>query len=288
MLAAGFVLDAQTLESGVLADSTNMSEGLMPVDSVGLQQVRSDAEASIRAIAEYRFTPLPAFINTEAYGVLDSIRADVLDAARRPAVSRGPFGDAEGSAVLAGWDSGAIGAYGSLSHMPGLMGIEEGGLNVVQNFGNLTIGAGVSMSKYAYFGGMRRQTGFHGNAQWRFNDALSLRVFGSYYGRGSFTTAAMSGYMGSSSYGAALRIDASEKWGMDIGAQRVYNVMSGRWETVPIAKPFFKINGKEAIGIDVGGILHELLRSKVGSRGNPTMGPPVPTGYAPVRPREDW
>ena len=273
----------EAFEADTIAPSTS-------VDSIRISV--ANAEAAIKAVSEFQFTPPPGGSRPVdgVYGRLDSIRADFLNVARRPAVVSGPFDGASGSAMLAGWQGGSLSAYGSREHLPGLMGIEEGGLYVGQSFGAFTVGTGASVSKYAYFGGMRRSFGLHGNVEWRLSDMLSLRVFGSYYGdKNSFVTPAVSGYMGSNSYGASLRVDASDKWGIDIGAQRIYNTMTGRWETVPIARPFFKINGREAIGIDVGGILHEFLRSKVGgSRGNPTMAPPIPTGYPPVRPREDW
>ncbi|MCM1505102.1 MAG: hypothetical protein NC127_07890 [Muribaculum sp.] len=279
-------LTAQNVVAEVPSDSVAVVNDF-PIDSVG--PVVMKADEYIRNIAEFRFTPPPMAMAINMYGAFDSIRTDYLNMATIPIPSSlGPFDDVDGSAMLFGWNNGGVLAFGSMRNLPGLMGIEEGRLQIVQGIGNLTVGLGASMTKYGYFNGLRRSVGVHGSVQWQFNDVLSLRVFGSYYNNTSFTSAAMSGYMGANSYGAALRVDASEKWGFDIGAQRVYNVMSGRWETIPIARPYFKINGKEAIGVDVGGILHEILRSKVGSRGNPTMGPPIPTGYPPVRPREDW
>lgn len=287
LLAIASAIDcyAQNPESdSAIADSLNTAK---PTDSISATSVQK----SIEAMASFRFTPPPKYpVMTSLYGQFDSIRGNFLDTARTPFPSRGIFDDAAGSAMIAGWNSGAVSAYGSIRTMPGLAGIEQGGLQVVQRIGNVTIGAGAFVDKYAYFGGLKRNFGFQGTVHWRINDTFSIYGFGTYYDkRDMFISPAIAGYTGSHSYGAALRIDASEKWGMDIGAQRVYNVMSGRWETVPIARPFFKINGKEAIGIDVGGILHELLRSKIGGgHGNPTMGPPIPSGYPPVRPREDW
>lgn len=288
MAGAVVCMHARNPDTYVVADSVGHGDADVRSDSASISAL--DASEYIRAVAEYRFTPPPVYpAIVDGYGRFDSIRADFLDLARIQAPVRGVPFDVSGNTMLAGWDGGAVGAFGSMQYMPGLMGIEEGGLQVVQNVDNVTFGVGATVSKYAYFGGMSRKVGFHGSVQWRINDVLSVRAFGSYYGKNAFVSPAVAGYMGADSYGAALRVDASEKWGMDLGVRRVYNVMSGRWETVPIARPFFKINGKEAIGVDVGGILHSLLRSKIGGgHGNPTMGPPIPMGAPPVRPRVDW
>lgn len=287
MAGTAVCLRAQNPDAVVLSDSVSHDDGNVRADSAAVSV--SDASAYIRAISEYRFTPPPLYpAIVDGYGRFDSIRADFLDVACIQAPVRGVPFDVSGNTMLAGWDGGAVGAFGSIHYMPGLMGIEEGGLQVVQNVDNVMFGVGATVGKYAYFGGMSRNVGFHESVQWRINDVMSIRAFGSYYGKNAFVSPAIAGYMGADSYGAALRVDVSEKWGMDLGVRRVYNVMSGRWETVPIARPFFKIGGKEAIGVDVGGILHSLLRSKIGGHGNPTMGAPIPMGAPPVRPRVDW
>lgn len=288
MAGTAVCLRAQNPDVIVVADSVSRDDGNVRADSAGVSA--SDASAYIKAIYEYRFTPPPLYpAIVDGYGRLDSIRSDFLDVARIQVPVRGVPFDVSGNTMLAGWNGGAVGAFGSMRYMPGLMGIESGGLQVVQNVDNVTFGVGATVSKYAYFGGMSRNVGFHGGVQWRISDVMSIRAFGSYYGKNALVSPAIAGYMGADSYGVALRVDASDKWGMDLGVRRVYNVMSGRWETVPIARPFFKIGGKEAFGVDVGGILHSILRSKIGGgHGNPTMGPPIPMGAPPVRPRVDW
>ncbi len=293
-IMASVMMVALTLSVEIMAQ-----DGLYEVatDSLTASEAQQDsvkatvwtADEAIRGIAEYRFTPPPMAPAIGMYGIFDSIRTDFINVASLPApTSPGPFDSVDGSTLLAGWHNGGVVAFGSMQNMPGLMGIESGGLQMVQSFGNLTVGLGGSASKYGYFNGLRSNYGLHGSVQWRFNDVLSLRVFGSYYTNNAFTSAATAGYMGTDSYGAVLRIDASDNWGVDLGARRVYNSMSGRWETVPVARPYLKINGREAISIDAGGLLHEFLRSKIYPQKNPTFAPPIQQGYAPVRPHEDW
>ncbi len=71
----------------------------------------------------------------------------------------------------------------------------------------------------------------------------------------------------------------SDRFGIEVGAQRYYNAMRGRWETVPVAIPYYRFE-KFTLGLDVGGILYELLHNVVfDQRGGdynsgPTIGPP--------------
>lgn len=71
-------------------------------------------------------------------------------------------------------------------------------------------------------------------------------------------------------------ITLSDRWGVEVGAQAYHSLSSSHWEVVPIVKPYYRINKKATIGIDVGGIVYELLKSARGySPGNPTIGPPI-------------
>ncbi len=101
-------------------------------------------------------------------------------------------------------------------------------------------------------------------------DRLAFKVFGSYaigktYGMTTHT------------YGASMSLDMSERFGMEVGVQRYYDSMRGRWETVPMVIPYYKFD-KFNLGLDVGGILYEILRSTVfeskGNMGGPTIAAP--------------
>ena len=64
---------------------------------------------------------------------------------------------------------------------------------------------------------------------------------------------------------------------MEFGVRRYYDTMRGRWETIPVVIPYFNIDDLK-LGLDVGGILYEILRNamfdKKGWSGNPTIAPP--------------
>ena len=85
--------------------------------------------------------------------------------------------------------------------------------------------------------------------------------------------------MSTDRYGATMSLDMSDRFGMEVGVQRYYDAMRGRWETVPVAIPYYRFE-KFKLGLDVGGILYELLRNVVFDNrggdfgGGPTIRPP--------------
>lgn len=194
------------------------------------------------------------------------------------------------------WQSGALTPYGQINELPGIMRSERVGFAFMQNVGNVTLGLSAYNVNYGMFRELVSQKGISASLEWRMNEHLSLHGFGTYVGRmnslngpGFFGNAVnRAGYMDTSVYGGFLRYAPNNKWGVDMGAQNQYNMATGRWEAAPILRPFVKVNGKDAIGIDVGGILYHLLRENAGrkmgwGRGNPTMGAPIPMGPPPVR-----
>lgn len=102
------------------------------------------------------------------------------------------------------------------------------------------------------------------------SDRVTFKVFGSYDIGNSYG-------MSTHSYGATMSVDMSDRFGMEMGVQRYYDAMSGRWETVPVMIPYYHSN-KFTLGLDVGGILYEILRDVVFDKnrgiGGPTIGPP--------------
>lgn len=101
------------------------------------------------------------------------------------------------------------------------------------------------------------------------SERVTLKFFGTYGIGNSYG-------MNTQSYGASVAVDMSERFGMEMGAQRYYDAMRGRWEIVPVVIPYYRFN-KFTLGLDVGGILYEVLRDAFfdkGSQGGPTIGPP--------------
>lgn len=104
------------------------------------------------------------------------------------------------------------------------------------------------------------------------SDKLAFKVFGSYDIGNSYG-------MSTHRYGGTMSLDMTDRFGMEMGVQRYYDAMRGRWETVPIVIPYYRFE-KFTLGLDVGGIMYEILRSVVfdkrggGFEGGPTIRPP--------------
>ena len=192
-----------------------------------------------------------------------------------------------GIAPIATWESGAFYAAGSRAAMPGLMGIESGSLNISQQIGNVTFTGSLNADKYGYYRGLNTTYGVSGNMVWRINDTFSLTVFGSHSFNSMYINPQTLPYMRASGYGGYLGINLHEHWGVNVGARRVYNSGTGRWETIPIMEPYYRLNKRDVIGVDLGGILYEVIRANhdkhFGGPRNPTIGPPIPMGPPPVR-----
>ena len=180
------------------------------------------------------------------------------------------------NAEIATWSGAGIGAFSSREHYPGLMSVESGGLYAYRNFGPVRAEINTFAEKYGYFRGLTTVYGAGGSIRWQINERLSLHGFGSFQ-KSIMLPPAMAGFAGTSYYGGFLRWDTSDKFGIDMGAQNVYNPSLRHWEVAPIVRPYYKLGNGKTIGIDIGGILYGILKdSGVIDRNiyNPTIAPP--------------
>jgi hypothetical protein len=177
------------------------------------------------------------------------------------------------------WHTGGLyGAAASVS-MPGLMAVESGRLTFEQELGQFTLSVYGEALKYGYFRGLTSSYGFGGSVTYRASDRLSLTLFGSYYSPMGALTPAMAGYMNVPSVGAYADYSFSDRWGVKAGVQSYRSMVTGRWETQPMVMPYFKISPQHSIGLDVGGMLYQIIKSaaydKNDTYSNPTIPPPL-------------
>lgn len=160
--------------------------------------------------------------------------------------------------VLMGWKNGAlIGNSSSFSNLTSFG--NRASVTGIQNFGRLSLSASASLTKGMVNGvGVVNTLGGSGSLGYYINDNISLTGFGGMYAHGLLGPAPN---INTYYYGGLVNLKTNNgKWGMDLGAQRVLNPMTGRWETIPIAMPYYNLNGQK-LGIDVGGLLYSLFRS---------------------------
>lgn len=180
---------------------------------------------------------------------------------------------------IAGWETGGISASMGQASMPGLMGIESGSLWLHQSVGAITFAMSAEAIKYGYFRGLETQYGLSGSLTYDINERFGITLFGSYYtAPHGFMTPATIGYMAIPSFGGFTDWRINDRWGVKVGAQSYRSSITRQWEIQPMVIPYFRLNRKTELGIDVGGILYNLVKAYSGRNtihiNNPTIPPP--------------
>lgn len=182
-------------------------------------------------------------------------------------------GDYSTSGVLFPFRYGALVGAGSQTTLPGIGRLNEASLGLVHSLGDRwTLQLGLQARKFSFPYAVGQHFATSGMLQYQAADRLAFRVFGSYTAGPSF------GYS-TRSYGGSMLLQLSDRFSLEAGVQRQYNPLRGGWETVPMLVPTYKFN-KFELGLDVGGLLYQLLHEVVIDNdrmrmGNPTIGPPT-------------
>jgi hypothetical protein len=196
--------------------------------------------------------------------------------------------ESPGLAPLASWNGGDVTASGRIDIMPGMMAVNSGAIALRQRIDNLTLTLSGNAAKYGYYGGILNQYGVSASATYDFNKRYGITLFGEYYtgsttpniypAAGPAMTPAMVGYLNSTNFGGYFNYKLNSHWGINLGAQSYRSLRSNQWEVAPIAEPYYQFNNGKRLGVDVGGILYEILRNSSGKNfgpRNPTIGPPT-------------
>lgn len=159
------------------------------------------------------------------------------------------------------WRGAYVGVSGWADTMPGLLDRESGSLTLYQNLGRWSFSASALADKYRYvgMGYLETRYGVGGTVSYQLSNAVSLHAFGYYYGKPMTAGPAIAPYLSTSNYGGYADIKFSKHWGTDLGVQRYLNPMTGKWVTDPIVRPYYKTNGKQKIGIDIGHLLRGFI-----------------------------
>lgn len=159
------------------------------------------------------------------------------------------------------WRGAYIGVSGWADTMPGLLDRESGALTLYQNLGRWSFSASALADKYRYvgMGYLETRYGVGGTVGYLLSNTVSLHAFGYYYGKPITAGPAVAPYLSTSTYGGYADIKFSKHWGTDLGVQRYLNPMTGKWVTDPIVRPYYKTNGNQKIGIDIGHLLKGFI-----------------------------
>ena len=183
-------------------------------------------------------------------------------------------GDYSTGGVLRQFPHGAVFGSGSQTSVPGIGRFNNASLGYQHIFNDrlsLQLRANAMKINMSHITGQAFSTA--GRLTYRASDRVAFNVFGSYDIGNSYG-------MSTNSYGATMSLDMSERFGVEVGAQRYYDAMRGGWQTVPVVIPYYRFE-KFKLGLDVGGIIYEILRSAVFDNrgggdfgGGPTIRPP--------------
>ena len=203
-------------------------------------------------------------------------------------------GDYSTGGVMTRLGKGYLMGAGSQTSLPGIGRLNEASIGYGRKLSDrLDFQIQMNAMKMTMSHLSRQMFNTSGMLKYQVSDRLAFRAFGSYVMGNSYG-------MGTNSYGATMVIDMTDRFGMEVGVQRYYDSvidmtdrfgmevgvqryydsMRGGWQTVPVAIPYYKFD-KFTLGLDVGGILYEILRtavfdSKSRSEG-PTILPPRPS-----------
>lgn len=179
-------------------------------------------------------------------------------------------GDYSTSGVLKQFPRGVIYGSGGQTSVPGIGRFNDASL-MYQHVLNqqLSFQLGVDAMKINMIHATGQAFSTSGALLYRPSERVAFKVFGSYAIGNTYG-------MDTHRYGVTMSLDMSERFGVEVGVQRYYDSMRGRWETVPIVIPYYNFD-KFKLGLDVGGLLYEILRDAVFDHrggGGPTIGPP--------------
>ena len=179
------------------------------------------------------------------------------------------------------WRGASLGAYGTTSHMPGMMTMETGSLALHQELGRWHFSAMGIANKYwmPWQYRIATQYGFGGTIGYDLSESVTLHAFGYYYANQMHVGPAMSPYVNNNNYGGYADIRLNKTFGAKVGVNRYVNPMNGKWITEPLVNPYIKI-GDSKIELPLGGLLQKLVW---GDRDNPMNFRPHPMSRPPVK-----
>lgn len=155
------------------------------------------------------------------------------------------------------WGKIASYMYGQSSQntLPGIGIINQASLIYQKNFNSyFDIKIGINAIKY-HLSNLKQSGqsfGLLGSATYLPTEKLHISIFGCYTPNNIYN-------FNNSYYGTTIGYEFSERVGIEVGVQRYYDAQNG-WKTVPIFIPYYKFE-KFDLGIDIGGILYEIVRS---------------------------
>lgn len=257
--------------------------GCLPMSTYAQEDFRKDSIRlsvdSLKTIPDRQNMP-PDFSLLEAKGMemdnlMDTMKVDTVMKweLRKPFFLPPYYTDPSpmfyGDYRTGGWISPYFYGSGSQNTLPGVGRINQASFLFRYALNDyFDIQAGVNAVKYSLPMSVGESFGVSGALTYHPDDRFRITAFGTYTPRNRYG-------FNRKLYGATVGYDFTDRFGLDVGVQRYYDPMRG-WQTVPVVIPHYRFN-KLDLGIDVGGIVFEVLRNAVINNrqgGSPVIAPP--------------
>lgn len=161
-------------------------------------------------------------------------------------------GDYYTEGLLLSTSYGILSASGRQTSLPGIGRLNEAGVGYQWAFApRWMLQLNADVMKVNMMHAVGEAFSLSGSLSYRLSDRLSLNAFGAYAPGNTFG-------MFTHRYGGSLSYDVTNRFGMEVGVQRYYNMMQG-WQTVPVVMPTYNF-GKCKVGLDVGGLVLDVLQ----------------------------
>jgi len=105
----------------------------------------------------------------------------------------------------------------------------------------MVITGGLYASKYNIYNNFRNDTGVNGKIRFNLSDRISMNLFGQYSVNGinNAIIPLMSPLYPQSFYGGSFEFKVNDKWGLLVGAEQEFDIMTRKWITKPFVMPLF-------------------------------------------------
>lgn len=218
------------------------------------------------------FAPLAHPYNEGLYfGVRGDIFRDSIDYAMSMVVANtNAYGDNMRHLSAFSWQLSrnlSLSVTSVYSSYTGLMDVQSANGNLRYQLGRMSLSGGLSANRFNYNGRVFTQYGMSGQFSYYINPHLSMTLFADYYNNNPFVSMAAFPYIPTTRYGGYVTYH-SDRFYLDLGAERRYNTFSGKMETVPIVTPGFKISKKIIVELPLGDFAKQAITDIVTKKRN--------------------
>ena len=116
------------------------------------------------------------------------------------------------------------------------------------------INAGINAVKFNLPYSIGQSFGMFGSLTYHPNEVFRIKIFGAYSPNSRYN-------FNNIYYGTTIGYDFTDRFGMEVGIQRYYDIQKG-WQITPIVTPYYKFN-KFSIGIDMGGMIYNMIQNTI-------------------------